>query len=356
MKPVENVSIGGFVFCLEDDASALAREYLSELETFYSEVVSGSEVMEGIEERMSELLLERCGKGGVVTRPVVEAVIATLGRPEAIKEESGEPAGSGSPASAGEARSDKSPEELKVKRKLYRDPSEGKVAGVCAGLGMYLGVDSTAFRILFVILTLAGCGFFFNHGRLNTPSLLAPVLYAILWICMPVAKTVRQRDEMRGEKGTVDAISAKVMSASREVEEAARNVAKSDSLRPVWRILAICIGITFLVTGVAGVVSLGCLTIGNDFLGNTFFLNRLVEEVANEAPVILEMMSYPPLVISLAVTLVIPFIALIYLGIMLLFDLKAPSWRPGLCLLVVWLVAVSVLAVLCVMFLAMGSL
>ena len=47
MKPVENVSIGGYVFSFEDDACAAARTYLSELDSFYSKEQSGSEVMEG---------------------------------------------------------------------------------------------------------------------------------------------------------------------------------------------------------------------------------------------------------------------------------------------------------------------
>ena len=215
MKPVEYVSIGGYVFSLENDACEAAKQYLSELETFYSKVESGSEVMEGIEERMSELLLEQSGRGGVVTLPMVEIAIATLGRPEAIEEESNEDAVSGDAASA--RNEEKDTDDFKVKRKLYRDPSNGKVAGVCAGLGAFFGVDTTVFRIIFVVLTLAGCGFFMRHGWLNTPSMFAPIVYAILWICMPQAKTVRQRDELHGEKGTVDAISARIQSAAKEV-------------------------------------------------------------------------------------------------------------------------------------------
>ncbi len=353
MKPVEYVSIGGYVFGVEDDACVAAKEYLSELEAFYSKIESGSEVMEGIEERMSELLLEQCGKGGVVTLPMVESVIATLGKPEAIEEESKDDAFTREDTSG--RKEDRNPDDFRVKRKLYRDPANGKVAGVCSGLGAYFGVDSTAFRILFVILTLAGLGFF-RYGWLSTSSFFAPIVYAILWICMPEARTVRQRDELHGEKGTVDAISAKVRSAANEVENAANRVAKSDSARAFWRILALCIGIAFLVAGVSGVVSLGCVTIGDNFLANTFFLNRLMENIANETPVLIDMLSYPPLVIALAVTIVVPFIALIYLGIMLLFDLKAPKWRPGLCLFVIWLIAVTVLAVLTVLFLAKGSL
>lgn len=354
MKPVEYVSIGGYVFSLETDARESAGRYLSELESFYSKVESGSEVMEGIEERMSELLLEQSGRGGVVTLPMVETVIATLGKPEAIEEESKDAAAPGEESSA--RKEERNQDVFKVRRKLYRDPANGKVAGVCSGLGAYFGVDTTVFRIIFVVLTLAGTGLFFRHGWLNTSSLFAPIVYGILWICMPEAKTVRQRDELHGEKGTVDAISAKVRSAAGEVESAAQRVAKSDSARAFWRFLALCIGIAFLVAGVSGVVSLGCLTVGDNFLANTFFLNRLMEEMANKAPMLMDMLSYPPLVVAFAVTVVIPFIVLIYLGILLLFDLKAPSWRPGLCLFVIWLIAVTVLAVLSGMILAKGSL
>ena len=57
MKQVEYISIGGYVFSLEDSASRAAKEYLDQLEAFYSRKESGAEVMEGIEERMAELLL-----------------------------------------------------------------------------------------------------------------------------------------------------------------------------------------------------------------------------------------------------------------------------------------------------------
>lgn len=40
--------------------------------------------------------------------------------------------------------------------KLYRIPSEGMIAGVCAGLAEYLNVDTTVVRLVFVLLTLAG--------------------------------------------------------------------------------------------------------------------------------------------------------------------------------------------------------
>ena len=344
MKPVEFVSIGGYVFKLEDDARVAAGNYLEELTKFYSDKESGSEVMEGIEERMCELLLEQCGEGGVVSLPMVEKVIATLGRPEAIEEES-----------PSVEEPEKPDNEYKVRRRLYRDPSKGMVAGVCSGLGTYFSIDPTIIRIVFAVLTLIGFGFLLHSRWFSLPNYLIPITYLVLWICMPEAKTVQQRDELRGEKGTVDAISARIQSSAQEMGEVANNVVHSDFWKGLGRIFGVCIGIIFLVTGVAGVVSLGCVTVGDNLLSNTFFLNRVIEEVANEAPTLFDLLSYPPLVASLAVVLVIPFIWLVYSGVMLLFDLKAPKWHPGLCLLVIWLIALTVLAVLSTMMILKGT-
>lgn len=41
-------------------------------------------------------------------------------------------------------------------KRLYRSRTDRKLAGVCAGLADYFGVDPTIVRILFVLLALAG--------------------------------------------------------------------------------------------------------------------------------------------------------------------------------------------------------
>lgn len=43
-----------------------------------------------------------------------------------------------------------------MERKLYKDPSDQMIAGVCSGLGKYLGVDVTLMRIIFVAFALLG--------------------------------------------------------------------------------------------------------------------------------------------------------------------------------------------------------
>ena len=351
MKPVENVSIGGCVFKFEIDACSAAREYLDELENFYSRKKSGAEVMEGIEERMSELLMEQSGQDGVITLPMVQRVIGTLGRPEAIEEESqGDPDSSSDSPAGTDSRHSRSGKESsaegKTRRKLYRDPPNATLAGVCSGLGIFLNIDPTVFRLLFVILSLLGLRFFFRHGYHRFGDFTVPVIYLILWVCMPVAKTVRQRDELRGEKGTVDAISAKIQSAADEMGEAAEKITRAENWRPVWRGLEFVIGIVFLIVGIAGVVVLGTTFGAIDLFESGFFYNKLIEEIASNAPMVLDYLSYPPALFSLAVVIVMPFIGLIYSGVMMTFDLKASKWHPGLWILVIWLIAVTVFAVL----------
>lgn len=154
------------MFSFEDDACASAKEYLAQLESFYSGKESGAEVMEGIEERMAELLIEKSGQGGVVSQRMVSDVIAVLGRPEAIEEDPDAP---GDPSGAGHSSPESGPVEAsgrssrntagtgaKPRRRLYRDPANGKLAGVCSGLGTFFNFDPSLFRILFVVFTLIG--------------------------------------------------------------------------------------------------------------------------------------------------------------------------------------------------------
>jgi phage shock protein PspC (stress-responsive transcriptional regulator) len=56
-------------------------------------------------------------------------------------------------------------------KKLYRIPSEGRIGGVCAGLGEYLKADPTVIRLVFVLLTLAGFS--------------GVLIYLIMWLIVP---------------------------------------------------------------------------------------------------------------------------------------------------------------------------
>jgi signal transduction histidine kinase len=79
-------------------------------------------------------------------------------------------------------------------RDLRRDPENGKIAGVCAGLGKRLQVDPLLIRLGFVATTLA--------------SGIGLVLYVLAWILMPAEKagggTLLGTIQDHGRRGTVE--------------------------------------------------------------------------------------------------------------------------------------------------------
>jgi phage shock protein PspC (stress-responsive transcriptional regulator) len=75
-------------------------------------------------------------------------------------------------------------------RKYFRDTDNGKIGGVAAGLAPYLNLDVTLIRVLLLAGLFAG-GFTF-------------LLYIILWIAAPQAKTVADRMRMRGDDMTLE--------------------------------------------------------------------------------------------------------------------------------------------------------
>jgi phage shock protein PspC (stress-responsive transcriptional regulator) len=85
--------------------------------------------------------------------------------------------------------------ENKVK-KLYRNPKDKVVGGVSSGLASYFGVDVIAVRLVFILaLLIGGSGF---------------LIYIVLWIITPEAKTLTEKMEMQGEPVTLANIEANI--------------------------------------------------------------------------------------------------------------------------------------------------
>ncbi|MDZ4059259.1 MAG: PspC domain-containing protein, partial [Bacteroidales bacterium] len=141
MKKVVKVSIGNLAFTVEEEGFLLIKGYLDELHDYYDSNVNGDEIIEGIEERMAELFTEKSGFGSVVTTDVIRDVITILGRPDVIVEEQSEYR---SDSSGGTRRA--------VPKRLYRNPENKVLGGVCSGLAAYTSMDVSLIRILCVIL------------------------------------------------------------------------------------------------------------------------------------------------------------------------------------------------------------
>ena len=182
MKETIQLSLGGYAFIFEKDAADALEGYLKTLETHYLKQEGGKEIMEGIEERMAELLQEKTDRGTVVTLSGVQAVIDILGKPERIEADDPEP-------EVGE----------KSAKRLYRDMSDKRLGGVCSGLAQYFGIETAWLRIGFVVTAAVT---FFSGAHHGMWSLIVPFVYCILWIAMPAARTAQERWAMKGDPAT----------------------------------------------------------------------------------------------------------------------------------------------------------
>ena len=322
MKKVEKVSIGGYAFTLDAEAALAAESYLKDISDFYA----NPEISEGIEERMAELLRERVPAGGVVEKKTVEGVIAILGRPERIAED----------------QPDGSTEADKPVRKLYRDMDNARIAGVCSGLGAYFNFDPIILRVIFAVLFVASCLSFIELS--GTLTMISPLIYVILWICIPPARTAQQRWALRGDPGTAEGVRRNVESGN--VGSALKQVGQSPAWGTVGRILEVAIGLILLIIAVSGLFAGALALFGWQWLGLGDVLSTAMIDMMEEFPQSSIIANTLWVKILAVVVYTLPFIGMLYGSIMLIFHIKSPSWRPGLWIFIIWLIAVIAFTVL----------
>ncbi|UXX78989.1 PspC domain-containing protein [Reichenbachiella carrageenanivorans] len=81
-------------------------------------------------------------------------------------------------------------------KKMFRDPDHQVLGGVASGIAAFFGTDITLVRLLFVVsIFLGGTGV---------------ILYIILWMITPVAKSITDKMQMQGEPVTLSNIEQKV--------------------------------------------------------------------------------------------------------------------------------------------------
>ncbi len=101
-----------------------------------------------------------------------------------------------------------------IRKRLFRNPDDKVISGVCGGLGKYFDINPAIPRIIFAapflfgIVTSIGRNFFddgplFIGGFGGSTFIL---VYVILWIVLPEAITAAEKLEMRGEKVDLNSI------------------------------------------------------------------------------------------------------------------------------------------------------
>ena len=171
MKITVSINLGGYSFNIDEDAYAELKRYLKNIEIHFAAEDSSAEILSDIESRMAELFRARItGYKQVITIDDVNEIIAIMGTPEDFSEDEGR------------SRSERF--STPGYHRMYRDPDHRIIGGVCAGMGAYWRIDPLIIRIIFLALILAGG--------------IGILIYLILYIVLPEARTTAQKIEMKG--------------------------------------------------------------------------------------------------------------------------------------------------------------
>ena len=178
MKEITRIHLAKTPFSAEIDAKKSLEKYLNLIQ---KNMHAEPEAMREIEARMVELLAERgVSKDGVISHDDVLAVQKQMGEPRDFSDDASE---------AIDEIEDKDIDDKPAKQ-LMRDPDNAIIGGVCAGVAAYFNINPLWVRLIAIISP------FMTFGT-------AVLIYVVMWLSMPPARTASDKLRMRGEPVTL---------------------------------------------------------------------------------------------------------------------------------------------------------
>ena len=207
MNKTVNINLAGIFFHIDEDAYLKLQRYLEAIKRSFTDSQGRSEIIADIEARISELFNERVQNNKRVIRiKEVDEVISIMGQPEdylvddEIFEDEPQPSYNNKSSTS---------------KKLFRDTDNSYIGGVSSGLSHYFGIDAIWIRLAWILLIFgAGTGF---------------LLYILLWILVPEAKTTAEKIMMTGDPVNISNIEKKIKDGFDTVTETVGDVAKNVS-------------------------------------------------------------------------------------------------------------------------------
>lgn len=215
MKEITRIHIAKVPYEIEVQAKKEIEKYIDTLEAYADD----AELLQDIEIRITELLADRGIKeGGIITASDVTALREQLGEPKDFMGEGDIAIGPSDVISS------------EPTRKLYRDKDGAMIGGVLSGMANFFGINAAWTRILFIIILFASFG-------------VALLIYGILWIALPPAKTAAEKLQMSGQPVTLSSI--------RELNESeSQTVSKYEQAKVIRKVITILLGVVALVASI----------------------------------------------------------------------------------------------------------
>lgn len=424
MKKNISINISGIVFYIEEDGYELLRNYLNTINNYFSAYEDSAEIIADIESRIAEIFLAKLKEGEqVITASDVQHLMTTMGSIQDFEALEEEPPKSSqkeeeeanntyeqpppSPnikrlyrdtkrkivggVAAGIANffsldplwirlilivllfdifitysigilviigyiicwiiippSDTIEEDRKAK-KMFRDPDNRVLGGVSGGLAAYFGIDATLIRLLFVIsMFIGGAGI---------------LIYLVLWIITPEAKSITDKIQMQGDPITLANIENNIKK-SLQVDDGEEESLLMKILLFPFRLIAIVFSklgtvlgplLLFLIDAIRIISGICVILIAVVLLAALFMLAGiyfnvigsvfLFPNVITDFPFEIINESFPPLLfIAVFFALFLPLLGLIFTGISILAKRRIVSTTIGWSLFALWLISLTGLA------------
>ncbi len=335
MNKTITVNLGRINFHIDENAYLQLKQYLDAVSSSL-DAESRKETMQDIEARIAELFLEDIGDPGkVVTQKMVQDVILIMGQPEDYKMNTEDEA-----ETADSETENTDPKAAKGAKKLYRDLENRTIAGVCSGLGYYFGISRVWTRLIFLLLLIP----VFTSRFLIPTGQTILLIYIILWIIIPGARTTTQKLEMQGEKIDIDNIERKVKEEYQNVKSKLQNggYQKAESfLDKLGQILLVLVKGMIIIMGAIIVFVAGISLIA--VVVSLFSLGAISISGLNPVYEMVEVLPHLPawLVYFCALILAgIPLLLLLFLGIKIIRPQnKVISITAVLVLVGIWVLA-----------------
>lgn len=258
MKNVVNISLASLAFVFEEKAYVALRDYIDSLERYYKNSVDGKEIVSDIEARVAELILMEQESSVVVGERLVESIISRLGAPEEAM-------------GYVEYEAEAPPIVNTFDKRLYRNPENRRIGGVMGGLAVFFGGDPVWWRLGFfiplVLLVVLSPLSSKANGFLGALFGVEIIVYFLMWIVVPKAKTPRQKLEMEGKKVTVTSIEQRINNDFNN-DPKGEPIAKFISF--IFQMLLFCvrlaamfIGVIMAVVAVLLLIAIGALLLGS---------------------------------------------------------------------------------------------
>ena len=337
MKKTFNINLGGIVFHIDEDAYDLLDKYLSNLRIHFSKEEGAEEIVHDMELRISELFSERLDeKKQVITLTDVEEIIAQMGKPEEFAEEDTT------------QDTNKYNKEEKAPKRLYRDPDNKVIGGICSGIAAYFGWDATVLRILLIILSLP----IISDGTFGLKGIF--LFYFIAWIIIPEAKTATEKLSMKGIKANVENIGKTVTDGFEKMNDHLKSVKPKSFLQKLGEGIVSIFG--FLIKAALVIAAICCTPVLFILLVVCFSLLMVAMGTISELPAffyqsmpivdwsVINTSPHSSILLAISGILVvgIPIVGFIHFLMSTFGGWKDMSFAVRMILLILWLIALGV--------------